>query len=88
MHRCVMENVRKIKIKLENIWIDLMRSIFAPYTSVTFDEPFIAFRILYGPMNLGMIFHALCFGKVKFFVDRYTKSFIWYFTPGLQHLLE
>ena len=26
-----MENVRKIKIKLENIWIDLLRSIYAPY---------------------------------------------------------
>ena len=26
-----MENVRKIKIKLENIWIDLIRSIYAPY---------------------------------------------------------
>ena len=31
MHGCVMENVRKIKIKLENIWVDLMRSIYAPY---------------------------------------------------------
>ena len=31
MHGCVMENVRKIKIKLENIWIDLIRSIYAPY---------------------------------------------------------
>ena len=27
----MMENVRKIKIKLENIWIDLIRSIYAPY---------------------------------------------------------
>ena len=27
-----MENVQKIKIKLENIWIDLIRSIYAPYT--------------------------------------------------------
>ena len=27
-----MENVWKIKIKLENIWIDLIRSIYAPYT--------------------------------------------------------
>ena len=34
MHECVMENVRKIKIKLENIWIDLIRSIYAPYSSV------------------------------------------------------
>ena len=25
-----MENVQKIKIKLENIWIDLIRSIYAP----------------------------------------------------------
>ena len=32
MHGCVMENVWKIKIKLENIWIDLIRSIYAPYT--------------------------------------------------------
>ena len=31
MHECVMENVQKIKIKLENIWIDLIRSIDAPY---------------------------------------------------------
>ena len=26
-----MENVQKIKIKLDNIWIDLIRSIYAPY---------------------------------------------------------
>ena len=31
MHRWVMENVYKIKIKLENIWIDLIRGIYAPY---------------------------------------------------------
>ena len=31
MHGCMMENVQKIKIKLENIWIDLIRSIYAPY---------------------------------------------------------
>ena len=31
MHGCVMENVQKIKIKLRNIWIDLIRSIYAPY---------------------------------------------------------
>ena len=31
MHRCVMENVRKIGIKLENIWIDLIRGIYTPY---------------------------------------------------------
>ena len=31
MHGCVIENTRKIKIQLENIWIDLMRSIYAPY---------------------------------------------------------
>ena len=31
MHGCVIENTRKIKIKLENIWIDLFRSIYAPY---------------------------------------------------------
>ena len=30
MHGCMMENVQKIKIKLENIWIDLIRSIYAP----------------------------------------------------------
>ena len=36
MHGCVMENVRKIKMKLENIWIDLIRSIYAPYTSYSF----------------------------------------------------
>ena len=27
----MMENVQKIKIKSENIWIDLIRSIYAPY---------------------------------------------------------
>ena len=32
MHGYMMENVQKIKIKLENIWIDLIRSIYAPYT--------------------------------------------------------
>ena len=32
MHRWMMENVHKIKIKLENIWIDLIRGIYAPYT--------------------------------------------------------
>ena len=32
MHGCIMENVQKIKIKLENIWIDLIRSIYAPYS--------------------------------------------------------
>ena len=32
MHRWMMENVYKIKIKLENIWIDLIRGIYAPYT--------------------------------------------------------
>ena len=31
MHRWMMENVQKIKIKLENIWIDLIRGIYAPY---------------------------------------------------------
>ena len=31
MHGCVMENVRKMKIKMENIWIDLIRSIYIPY---------------------------------------------------------
>ena len=31
MHGCMMENIQKIKIKLENIWIDLIRSIYAPY---------------------------------------------------------
>ena len=34
MHECVMENVWKIKIKLENICVDLMRSIYAPYNEV------------------------------------------------------
>ena len=53
-----------------------------------FGELFIAFRTLYGPINLGMSFCALCFGSAKFLVDRYTKSFIWYSTPGLWHLLE
>ena len=27
----MMENVYKIKLKLENIWIDLIRGIYAPY---------------------------------------------------------
>ena len=31
MHRWMMENVHKIKIKLENIWIDLIMGIYAPY---------------------------------------------------------
>ena len=31
MHGCVMENVQRVKIELENIWIDLIRSIYAPY---------------------------------------------------------
>ena len=35
MHGCVMENVQNIKIKLENIWIDLIRSIYAPYNLST-----------------------------------------------------
>ena len=34
MHGCVMENVQKIKIKLKNIWIDLIRSIYALYSVV------------------------------------------------------
>ena len=34
MHGCVMKNVQKIKIKLENNWIDLIRSIYAPYTDI------------------------------------------------------
>ena len=33
MHGCMMENVHKIKIKLKNIWIDLIRSIYALYMS-------------------------------------------------------
>ena len=32
-----MENVQKIKIKLENIWIDLIRSIYAPYRDTVVD---------------------------------------------------
>ena len=55
---------------------------------VLFDELFIAFRTLYGPMNLGMSFHALCFGNTKFLVDRYTKSFIWCSMLDLWHLLN
>ena len=31
MHRWMMKNVHKIKIKLENIWIDLIMGIYAPY---------------------------------------------------------
>ena len=27
----MMEKIHKIKIKLENIWIDLIRGIYAPY---------------------------------------------------------
>ena len=53
-----------------------------------FDELFMAFGTLYSPMNLGMSFYALCFGNAKFLVDKYTKSFIWYSTLGLWHLLE
>ena len=32
-------------------------------------------KTLYGPMNLAMSFLALPLGSVKFFVDKYTKSF-------------
>ena len=32
-----------------------------------FNELAFALRTLYGPMNLAMSFHALCFGKDKFF---------------------
>ena len=53
-----------------------------------FDESFITFRTLYGPMNLGMSFCALFFGSAKFFIDKYTKSFIWYSMLGVWHLLE
>ena len=35
MHRWMMKNVHKIKIKLENIWIDLIMGIYAPYTKYT-----------------------------------------------------
>ena len=45
---------------------------------VMFDESFIDLRTLYGPMNLGISFLALPLGSVKFFVDKYTKSFGWY----------
>ena len=38
MHRWMMENVHKIKIKSENIWIDLIRGIYAPYTC-GYDHP-------------------------------------------------
>ena len=38
MHGCVMKNVWKIKIKLENIWIDLIRSIYAPYRYRRFEK--------------------------------------------------
>ena len=31
MYRWMMKNVHKIKIKLENIWIDLIMGIYAPY---------------------------------------------------------
>ena len=34
MHRWMMKNVHKIKIKLENIWIDLIMGIYAPYTAL------------------------------------------------------
>ena len=40
-----MKNVHKIKIKLENIWIDLIMGIYAPYscnfygTGITFTAP-------------------------------------------------
>ena len=30
----MIENIQKIKIKLENIWIDLIRSIYALYTKL------------------------------------------------------
>ena len=34
MHRWMMKNVHKIKIKLENIWIDLIMGIYAPYSKL------------------------------------------------------
>ena len=34
----MMENVQKIKIKLENIWIDLIRGIYAPYNILSQDS--------------------------------------------------
>ena len=38
MHRWMMENVHKIKIKLENIWIDLIMGIYAPYSEENHSE--------------------------------------------------
>ena len=59
---------------------------------VIFDELFITFKTLYGPINLGMSFCTLCFGSTKGFVDRYTKSFLVFYTGfvafiGILHLL-
>ena len=34
VHGCVLENVRKVRLKLKNVWIDLIRSIYAPYISI------------------------------------------------------
>ena len=47
-----------------NVGLIFLSLNFCGSSSITFDDSFIAFRILYGPMNLGMSFHALCFGKV------------------------
>ena len=49
----MMENVRKIKIKLENIWIDLIRSIYTPYSPHTdgFTQPKLPFP--------GILWHGL-----------------------------
>ena len=37
MHRWMMENVHKFKIELENIWIDLIRGIYAPYNPASYN---------------------------------------------------
>ena len=45
MHGCVMENVQRVKIELENIWIDLMRSIYAPYNNYSIFTWHIFFQV-------------------------------------------
>ena len=49
----MMENVYKMKIKLENIWIDLIRGIYAPYilNSVKDNIPLNRYFVRVWPIN-------------------------------------
>ena len=47
MHGCMMENVQKIKIKLENIWIDLNKEHIC---TLQLHPPYILLFIPYSPV--------------------------------------